>query len=298
MSVLDESLAIARLIADGDISPEMLQGLQDAAILQEASENQYDMVELEKGKIADRGKFKLVPKELHGGRNLPQTIDGLLMDAAVQRTGEHNVIPLGETPRSQAVRMAADRILAPAGASQLAKVGLRAGAVEQLDGEERLLRAADRLVEMDRNFDPVSGARLDGVGLDGGHIADHHNNPELSSARENMRMENKNVNRTKGARSGEDAVRAYGNSILKRLKSGELTPEELAYRYQYNDSEMGDESLASSGEGSAGIGHTDNNQGKVFKLSVDTDGGDFNLESDFMKRNGKNGNGSTRMRRR
>ena len=276
--VLDEALAFAQLIADGDVSPELLQGLQDAATLQEASENHYDMVELTNGKIADRGKFKLIPKQMHGGRNLPQTIDGLLMDAAVQKSGESNVIPMGETPRSQAVRMAADRILAPAGASQLAKVGLRAGAVEQLSGEERLLRAADRLVEMDRNFDPVSGARLDGVGLDGGHIADHHNNPELSSARENMRMEIKNVNRTKGARSGEAAVTAYGNSILKRLKSGELTPEELAYRYQHNEPEIGSERDDSPGDN------------KDRSLIINTRDGDVHVEGSLDK-NGKNGNG-------
>ena len=234
MGVLDEAFVIAQLIKDGDISAELLQGLEDAAILQEASQNQYDMVELTAGKKEDRGKFKLVPKKLHGGTNLGSTIDGLLMDAQVQRTSEPIVIPMGETDRSQRVRMAAQRILAPAGASQLAKVGLRAGGVEQLDAAERMLRAQDRLVELDRNFDSVSGARLDEVGLDGGHIKDHHNNPELSTARDNMRFENKYVNRVKGARSGEDAVNAYKNSILKRLKSDALSPLELVNSYQFD----------------------------------------------------------------
>ena len=287
MSVLDEALVVAQLIKDGDISAELLQQIEDAAILQEATQNHYDMVELEKGKIADRGKFKLVPKELHGGRNLASTIDGLLMDAQVQRTGEPIVIPMGETPRSERVRMAADRLLAPAGASQLAKVGLRAGAVEELDGAERLLRAQDRLVELDRNFDTVSGARLDEVGLDGGHILDHHNNPEASASRENMRFENKNVNRTKGARSGEDAVNAYKNSILKRLKADELSPQDLVGRYQYNDDVTADimteDATSIQGEPVA-LGNTDRNQGKVFKMNIDTDGGDFHLDSDFKKR--------------
>ena len=239
MGVLDEAFVIAQLIKDGDISAELLQQLEDAAILQEATQNHYDMVELKQGKKADRGKFKLVPKKLHGGTDLDSTIDGILMDAQVQRTGEPIVIPMGETDRSRRVRMAADRLLAPAGASVLAKVGLRAGAVEQLDGAERLLRAQDRLVELDRNFDTVSGARLDEVGLDGGHILDHHHNPEVSSARENMRFENKYVNRAKGARSGEDAVKAYKKGILRRLKGGKLTPAALAGRYQYSDAIMG-----------------------------------------------------------
>ena len=231
MSVLDEAFLAQKLVESGDISAELLRGLEDAAILQEATKNHFDMIELEKGKIEDRGKFKLVPIQRRGGTNLTSTIDGILMDAQVQETGEPIVIPMGETDRSRRVRMAADRILAPAGASQLAKVGLRAGGVEQLDGAERLARAQDRLVELDRNFDPVSGARLDEVGLDGGHIKDHNNNPELSTARENMRFENKYVNRIKGDRSGEKAVAAYRNSLMKRLRSGALDPRELLARW-------------------------------------------------------------------
>ena len=65
--------------------------------------------------------------------------------------------------------MAGERILAPAGASSLAKVGLRAGGVETLDGPERLVRALDRIDELDRGFNQKTGAIYDGVGLDGGH---------------------------------------------------------------------------------------------------------------------------------
>ena len=134
--------------------------------------------------------------------------------------------------------MAGERILAPAGASTLAKVGLRAGAVEQLDGEERLLRALDRLVELDRNFDPTSGARLDGVGLDGGHKVAHGEDESQSAKRENMQMENKYVNRVKGKESGEKAVGRFKNSILKRLKSGAITPADLERAYQFSAPEI------------------------------------------------------------
>jgi hypothetical protein len=260
--VLDEAAAIAALIADGDISPALLQGLEDAAILQEAVGNHYEMEELTRGKKEDRGKFKLTPKQLRGGTNLAQTVDGLLMAAQVERTGEPVVIPMGETAQSQRVRMAGQRILAPAGASQLAKVGLRAGAVEQLDGAERLNRALDRIVELDRNFDPTSGARLDGVGLDGGHKFAHHAHPEMSSSRENMQMENKYVNRVKGAAEGDAAVSRFGNSMLKRLKSGAISPYELATRYQYDAPEIAVDTQG----GSVYINNSDVTTGTVGRL--------------------------------
>ena len=236
--VFDESLAIKQLVEEGIISRERLQGLSDAAMLQEATGNHYDMQELVNGRIEDRGKFKLIPKQIRGGTNLPQTIDGLLMAAQVERTGEPVVIPMGDTPHSLALREATARILAPAGASQLAGIGLRGGAVANLDSSERMLRAQDRVVELDRNFDPTSGARLDGVGLDGGHKFAHDKYPELSEARENMQPENKYVNRVKGNREGDAAVQAYKNSILKRLKSGAITPQELESRYQFNQPEI------------------------------------------------------------
>ena len=236
--ILDEALAVAKLIEDGDISPELLQGLEDAALLQEAVGNHYDLVELTNGKIADRGKFKLEKIDNSGGRNLPQTIDGILMGAQAEASAEPVVIPMGETPHSQRVRMAGERILAPAGASQLAKVGLRAGAVEQLDGQERLLRALDRVVELDRNFDPTSGARLDGVDLDGGHKVAHGEDEARSAMRENMQMENKYVNRAKGKAGGDTAVSRYRNSLKNRLTKDEISPADLANAYQFNEPEI------------------------------------------------------------
>ena len=231
---IDEEAAKAALIADGIISPQMLQGMEDAALLQEAVGNHYDMIELDKGKKEDRGKFKLVRKDIRGGTNLPQTVDAILMAAQAERTGEPVVGPALSTPHSRALRMAGERILAPAGASVLAGVGLRGGDVKLLDGAERLERALDRIDELDRNRDATSGARLDGVGLDGGHKKSHADNPELSTARENMQMESKYVNRIKGKESGEAAVSRYRNSLLKRLKSGALSPLELANAYQYD----------------------------------------------------------------
>ena len=93
---IDEEAAKAALIADGIISPQMLQGMEDAALLQEAVGNHYDMIELDKGKKEDRGKFKLVRKDIRGGTNLPQTVDAILMAAQAERMGEPVVGPASQ----------------------------------------------------------------------------------------------------------------------------------------------------------------------------------------------------------
>ena len=120
--------------------------------------------------------------------------------------------------------------------------------MKNLDGRERLNRALDRLVELDRNYDPTSGARLDGVGLDGGHKIAHGEDESMSAKRENMQMENKYVNRVKGKESGDKAVSRFKNSLLKRLKSDAITPEQLANSYQFSDPVIGSERLESPGE--------------------------------------------------
>ena len=241
--VLDEALLVAQLIKDGDISPELLQGLGDAAMLQEAVGSHYELEELTKGKIADRGKMKLTPKQLHGGTDLPQTIDALLMAVDAEKNGPV-VIPRGPSAHTQELRKAGERILAPAGASQLAKVGLRQGAVEQLDGAERLNRALDRVIELDGGMNPVTGSLYEGVGLDGGHKVPHAKHGGQSADRDNMMFESQYENRTKGAREGDEMIMSMKNSILKRLKADRLSPLELANSYQYDSPEVAPEMLS------------------------------------------------------
>lgn len=228
--VLDEAAAAKALITDGIISAELLQGLCDAALLQEAVGSHYDMEELRNGRKEDRGKFKLKAKEMRGASNSPQTVDALLRAIDYERHGDL-VTPRQATPHSQELRMAGERILAPAGASALAKVGLRAGGVETLDGPERLVRALDRIDELDRGFNQKTGAIYDGVGLDGGHKLPHNKYPEMSEARENMMFENKYENRVKGNREGEDVVKAMTNSLRKRLRSGAVPAAMFAGRH-------------------------------------------------------------------
>ena len=93
---------------------------------------------------------------------------------------------------------------------------LRGNAVTQLDGPERLDRALDRIVELDRGMNPITGGLYEGAGLDGGHQQDHKNNPELSAAKENMMFENQYENRIKGATSGEESLPASVIVLLRR----------------------------------------------------------------------------------
>ena len=266
--VLDEALLVAQLIKDGDISPELLQGLSDAAMLEEAVGSHYELEELTKGKIADRGKMKLTPKQMHGGTDLPQTIDALLMAVDAEKNGPV-VIPRGPSAHTQELRKAGERILAPAGASQLAKVGLRQGAVEQLDGAERLNRALDRVVELDGGMNPVTGSLYEGVGLDGGHKVPHAKHGGQSADRDNMMFESQYENRTKGAREGDEMIMSMKNSILKRLKADRLSPLELANSYQYDSPEVATEG------GSSRINSSGDNADRT--AYVDSDGGDVHL---------------------
>ena len=231
MGALDEAFLAKQLVADGNISPQLMQGLSDAALLQDAVGSHYELTELVNGKKADRGKIKLKARQMHGASNSPQTIDALLRAIEYEKHGDL-VTPRQSTPHSRELRMAADRILAPAGASVLAGVGLRAGGVESLDGSERLLRALDRIDELDRGFNQKTGAIYDGVGLDGGHKLPHNKYPGMSEARENMMFENKYENRVKGNREGGDVVNAMTNSLMKRLRSGDVSPAMFADRYR------------------------------------------------------------------
>ena len=181
---------------------QLIRDVGDIAKLQRAVESHYDIEELTTGKIADRGKFKLKRKQIHGQRNAPETLNSLILAFRNEK-------------------------LAPAGASELAGVGLRAGDVTALDGAERLERALDRVAELDRGYNPITGAIYGEVGLDGGHKMAHATNPNMSTNRTNMMFESQYENRTKGKREGEDLQKAIYNSLMKRLKSGEISPMDL-----------------------------------------------------------------------
>ena len=68
------------------ISEDTLREFEQLAVLQEALGNQYEMSLIEKG--ANKGKVKLSPNRIHGQSDSLDTINGLLMEAQLQRTGQ------------------------------------------------------------------------------------------------------------------------------------------------------------------------------------------------------------------
>ena len=206
---------------------QLIRDIGDIARLQQAVEPYYDIEELTTGALANRGKFKLNRRAIHNKRNAPETLNALMLAFKAVNTGG-NVSPrTSATNYDKELRLAGSRMLAPAGASELAGVGLRAGDVTALDGAERLERALDRIEELDRGYNVVTGAPYGEVGLDGGHQQAHAVNPELSAARENMMFENQYENRVKGKAEGYALQSRIRNSLLKRLKSEEITPLQL-----------------------------------------------------------------------
>ena len=206
---------------------QLIEDVRQIGMLQDAVDPHYEIQELTTGKVADRGKFKLKKKQFHGGRNSPETINALMMAFRSEDRGGNVLQRPGMTGAERELRMAGSRFLAPAGASELAKVGLRAGAVEQLDGAERLARALDRVDELDKGYNPITGAFYGEVGLDGGHKLPHATHHDASSRRDNMMFESKYENRAKGSAEDENVQSRIKNSLMNRLKNDEISPLQL-----------------------------------------------------------------------
>lgn len=215
----DEAAATKALIADGIISSKLLNEFRDFSIIQDAVGDHYDVSEIRGGKAA------LKPRPSHGGSNSRDNLNALLMavDAELhgpiveQRPGMNGAQgPIQETFADRQVRGAFTRSLSPGGMSVLASPGLRAGAINSMDGDERLTRAINYGIKLNNGYDHITGSRLT-MGLDGGHILPHNQYPELSSASFNMAPENKYVNRAKGDREGASLIKSLTNSFAKKF---------------------------------------------------------------------------------
>ena len=223
----DEAAAFKALIADGIISNKTLNELRDFSTIQDAVGDHYDVSEIRGGKAA------LKARPSHGGSNSRDNLNALLMaiDAeqngpiVVQRPGMGHRSglaplqgPVQETFADKRVRKAAERILSPGAISTLASPGLRAGALTEIDGGERLTRAINYAIKLNNGYDHITGSRLT-MGLDGGHILPHNKYPLLSGESFNMAPENKYVNRAKGDRTGGALIKSLTNSFKKKFGS-------------------------------------------------------------------------------
>ena len=216
---IDEAAAHKALIAEGIISAKTLNELEDFSVIQDAVGDHYDVSEIRGGKAA------LKARPSHGESNSRDNLNALLMaiDAeqngpiVVQRPGMEGLQgPIQETYGDKRVRKAAERILSPGAMSVLASPGLRAGAIKEMDSDERLTRAINYAIKLNNGYDHITGSRLT-MGLDGGHILPHNKYPELSSASFNMAPENKYVNRAKGNREGSALIQSLTNSFKKKF---------------------------------------------------------------------------------
>ena len=231
---IDEAAATKALIADGIISNKLLNELRDFSIIQDAVGDHYDVSEIRGGKAAVKARPN------RGQSNSRDNLNALLMaiDAEMngpivsQRPGMSGLQgPIQETFADRQVRGAIERSMSPGGVSVLASPGLRAGAINQIDSDERLTRAINYGIKLNNGYDHLTGSRLT-MGLDGGHILPHNKYPELSSASFNMAPENKYVNRAKGNREGADLIQSLTNSLKKKFgpasKKGAVPLKEMS----------------------------------------------------------------------
>ena len=211
-----------------------MQKADDYVVVNDALGGQYDLTTDTKGNINIKAK-RFAGDEVRD-RNIvngilmayDNNVNGRIVDQVLS-AGLKDGMPLGD----RQIRLAAERVLSGQAVSDLAGVGLRGGDMTGMSKEQRLLRAGDRMIEMDNGYDPVSGSLWGNIQLDGGHTLPHGEYPEYSDARWNMSMENKYVNRVKGKREGVEENDSYYNSLLNRLKKKEtddkyISPLQLA----------------------------------------------------------------------
>ena len=198
---LDEDKTKAALVASGIISEKLLDELEKTSLVQEAIGDHYDISEVRGGKLGVKQRSS------SGNSNKRDNLNALLMaiDSEMngpivnQRPGmaEGEQGPIRESRGDRQTRMALTDMLSPGAISELAKPGLREGAMKGMPDEQRLSRAIGYGMKLNNGYDHLTGSRLT-MGLDGGHIFPHKNYPMLSTADFNIAPENKYVNRAKG----------------------------------------------------------------------------------------------------
>ena len=226
-----EDLVRAKAEAEGDIDfLNALDHAEDFALVSEAVKDHYELgmdnTVFTRGtknprefKGTDYGKATITSKDIHGASDTKNTINSILMALDARRHGP--IVQRGNrsiSAHDEKVRLAVERIFGLQAANTFSGVGLRAGS-SHLPVEERLARSADRVLELDHGYNPITGAPYAGAGLDGGHKLPHSLYPELSDARENMMFENKYENRAKGKRLDEAERKAYIKNITDRFRA-------------------------------------------------------------------------------
>ena len=234
--------------------------------------------------LAERRNFAGNAKNQNIVNGLLMALDSGLYGPIVERMERSN-IPL---------RQAMGNVVSDGAISELAGVGLRNGELAKLSPEQKLLRAGDRGIDLDRGYDEIIGSPYADVRLDGGHELHHDIYPEYSSSRWNMGFENQHVNKVKGKREGQEELQSYINSILNRLKKDESDPKYVSPLMLANAYEMRGQpspslsvgrDLANTGDIAA---KRDVEASPVTNVIHVNNGGQVVID-EMVKKNGKNG---------
>ena len=168
------------------------------------------------GKLDERGKLQAKAKQIHGKSSSPESINGYLMTFDAMQNG-----PIRDDIESvydAKLRQAAADTLTSNAVYNLAKPGLR-GSPADLSEANKWGRAEDRVVDYGYGVDRNSGVLIAGMPTDGGHGDNfpHEKFPEFSNARWNMGTEQGYINKTKGNRTGKDAMVAMRNGLRNKM---------------------------------------------------------------------------------
>ena len=212
-------IAVALDSGDTETANKLLYQ-QKVQMVDDALSENFDTSIKTTGALADRGKLQVKPKQIHGLSSTPESINGYLMTYDTMSNG-----PIREDMESvndKQLRRMAQEVLSPSAVSVLAKPGLRDG-VAVLSDENRIGRAEDRVIDFNNAVDRNSGALLAGMPTDGGHGDNfpHEKFPEYSNARWNMGTEQGYINKTKGNRTGNDALVAMAKGIRNKMHNDE-----------------------------------------------------------------------------
>ena len=215
----DFKLAIALDSGDTETVDRMTFENQRGMVEDALSEN-FDTSIKTGGAVADRGKLQAKAKQIHGLSNSPESINGYMMTFDSMKNG--SIRDDVETANDAKLREAARAVLSPAAISNLAKPGLRDG-VASLSDENRIGRSEDRVVDYNSGVDRNTGALIAGMPTDGGHGDNfpHEKFPEYSDARWNMGTEQGYINKTKGNRTGQEAMEAMRNGLRNKMHADE-----------------------------------------------------------------------------
>jgi len=201
--------------------------------LQESTEDYYDLVRAPRGK---RKVYLQAKERPHGLSKDPSTYRALFMAERQARSGKSAAAPPAKDLTTM-TKLLQDLVM-PTSINSVGSLGSR----KRPTDEQMLLRAASLLTDVDRGYDPVTGAAFNGMPLDAGHIQSHISHPELSNDPYNIRFQNAYENKGQSAAekiagrekrdpTGEEIANMLWKTIVNRTIDGTKLPRKNSKAY-------------------------------------------------------------------